>query len=66
MRRVIEIMVAPDGSSRIKTKGFTGSSCLESSRFLEEALGKKSHDERTADFYRSIEQVEALRQQGHS
>jgi hypothetical protein len=66
MSRVIEIIVPPDGSSRIETKGFAGSSCLESSRFLEESLGKKSHDERTADFYRSIEQIEVLRQQGHS
>ena len=39
MNRIIEIIVAPDGSSRLETKGFAGSSCLVASRFLEAALG---------------------------
>jgi hypothetical protein len=66
MSQVIEMIIAPDGSSRLETKDFAGSSCLEASRFLEDALGAKSRDERTADFYRQIEQVELQRQQGHS
>ena len=32
--KTIEIIVAPDGKSRVETKGFTGSECREASRFV--------------------------------
>lgn len=51
----IEIIVAPDGTSRVETKGFTGKSCREASRFLEEALGQKTSERLTAPFHQSTE-----------
>ena len=39
MTKKIEITVRPDGSTSIKTTGFTGSSCREATRELERALG---------------------------
>ena len=52
----IEIVVDPRGGVRVQTKGFTGPSCLAASRFLEEALGERTGQERTAEFYQSTHQ----------
>ena len=41
MNRVIEIIVSPQGETRVETKGFAGNECQQASRFLEEALGKR-------------------------
>ena len=62
MNQIIEIIVAPDGATRLETKGFAGSNCLAASGFLEDALGKKLTDERTAEFYRPVEQWLAVQQ----
>jgi hypothetical protein len=40
--KTIEIVVSPKGESHIETKGFTGTSCQEASRFIESALGKRA------------------------
>ena len=53
MSKQIEIIVAPDGSSRVETKGFAGGECREASRFLERALGKQVDETLTAEFYES-------------
>ncbi len=61
MSRTIEIIVDPAGNTRVETKGFSGSGCREASRFLEQALGERSTERLTAEFYQhtSIErQVE--------
>jgi len=47
----IEIIVGPDGKTIVQTKGFTGTSCREASRFLEQALGVVEHEKPTAEFY---------------
>jgi hypothetical protein len=51
--KTIDVIVAPDGSSRVQTNGFTGSQCKEASRFLEQALGTIQSEQLTADFYRT-------------
>ena len=48
----IEIVISPDGQTRLETKGFAGRSCQEASRFLERALGRSESDQRTSEFYR--------------
>ncbi len=40
MSRVIEVIVSPQGQSRVETKGFSGSTCREASRFIEHAWVK--------------------------
>jgi len=62
MNQTIEIIVAPDGSTRLQTKGFTGSKCLLASRFLEQSLGISASDDRTTEFYAPVEQAETLPQ----
>ena len=51
--KTIDVIVAPDGSSRVQTNGFTGPQCKEASRFLEQALGTIQSEQLTADFYRT-------------
>jgi len=53
MTRTIEILVTPDGKTMVQTRGFVGSSCQEASRFIEQALGKATSEERTAEFYQT-------------
>ena len=64
MNRRIEIIVNPDGSSSVQTRGFTGSSCRDASRFIEQALGEVSGEQLTAEYYQSAEQHQ--RQTEHS
>ena len=53
MSKIIEIIVSPQGKPRVQTKGFTGSECLEASKFVEEALGAQANDKLTAEFHQS-------------
>ncbi|MAT14398.1 MAG: hypothetical protein CMJ46_03920 [Planctomyces sp.] len=47
----IEIIISPDGSSRIESRGFAGRSCLDATRQLEEALGQRVTETKTTEFY---------------
>ena len=60
--KTIEITVDPQGHTRVETKGFTGVSCREASKFVEEALGQKTAEQVTAGFYQAQENRQDLRQ----
>ena len=49
--KIIEIIVSPQGETRLETKGFSGVACQDASRFIESALGEKSSDRPTAERY---------------
>jgi hypothetical protein len=49
----IEITVSPTGQTTVQTQGFTGATCQDASRFVEQALGARTSEERTAEFYQS-------------
>jgi hypothetical protein len=49
--KTIEIVVSPDGKARVETRGFTGSTCQEASRFLEQALGTRTREQLTSAYY---------------
>jgi len=51
--QTIEIIVTPTGQTSLQTLGFTGASCQQASRFLEDALGQKTSDRRTAEFHQT-------------
>lgn len=53
MSKVIQVVVSPKGETKVETMGFTGSSCQEASRALEEALGARSSETLTGDYYAS-------------
>lgn len=66
MTRTIEVIISPQGETKIETKGFTGSSCQQGSQFLEQALGAKVSDQPTADFYQQQPTEQAVQQGGPS
>jgi hypothetical protein len=49
--KVIEIIIAPDGQTRVETKGFAGAECRQASQFLEQALGNRLSEQLTAEFH---------------
>ncbi len=51
MTKIIEVIVRPDGSSQLETRGFAGSECQQASAFIEDALGTRSHAWLTSEFY---------------
>lgn len=53
--RVIEVVVSPTGETTVQTRGYAGSACLQASRFLEQALGVASQDQKTGEFYQASE-----------
>lgn len=60
--RTIEVIVSPNGETRIETRGFAGSSCQVASRFLEQALGTKAAEQLTAEFYQPAVQTQPIQQ----
>ena len=49
----IEIIVTPEGKISLHTKGFVGPACQDASRFVEQALGKRTGQRLTAAFHQS-------------
>ena len=58
MSRIIEVIVAPSGKTRVQTKGYAGAECRRASEFLEQALGCVAHEQLTGEFYQSQVQQE--------
>ena len=53
MSKVIEIIVSPKGETTVQTRGFTGGECREASKFVEQALGQRTGERLTSEFYAS-------------
>jgi hypothetical protein len=51
--KTIIVTIAPSGETKIETKGYTGASCKDGSRFLEEALGTKTTETLTPEFHKT-------------
>ena len=62
MSQTIEIIVAPNGQTRIETKGFAGSQCRQASQFLEAALGRRTSEQLTAEFHQQVASEHVQRQ----
>ncbi len=62
MMKTIEIIITPDGKTTVQTLGFTGSSCRDASRFIEQALGQRLDERLTAEFHQ-VQAVEQSQQQ---
>jgi hypothetical protein len=60
--KTIEITVDRDGKVVVRTRGFAGGSCREASRFVEDALGARTSEEMTAEFYQAQDGRTDLRQ----
>ncbi|QEF97879.1 hypothetical protein Mal15_19250 [Stieleria maiorica] len=51
--KTIEIIVAPDGNTRVETSGFTGSDCRQASRSLLQALGQQTSEQLKPEFHQA-------------
>ena len=54
----IEIIISPDGKGSFTVKGVKGSSCLDETKFLEQALGGAAaitEQAKTSEFYEQSE-----------
>lgn len=63
MNRTIEIIVSPQGETRLETKGFAGS-CRQATQFLEQALGKVANEQLTSEFYAQASSPQQVQQGG--
>jgi len=48
----IDVWISPEGAITLDAIGYTGNTCEEATRFLEEALGTVGRKQRTRDYYR--------------
>lgn len=48
----IDVWISPEGAITLDAVGYTGNTCEEATRFLEEALGTVGRKQRTRDYYR--------------
>ena len=62
MTKFIEITINSKGETTIQTKGFTGGSCRDASRFIEQALGQRISEVLTAEFHQTVEAADQVRQ----
>jgi hypothetical protein len=49
--KTIEIIIDPQGKIRLQTKGYSGISCKEASKAIEQALGLVQTDQPTPEMY---------------
>ena len=59
--KIIEITVSPDGETKVETRGFTGGECREASRFVEQALGRRTAETLTAEFHQGQQADQSLK-----
>jgi hypothetical protein len=62
MSKTIEIVVSPTGQTQVQTKGFVGSQCRQASQFIEQALGKRTQEQLTAEFHQQAGQQQSHQQ----
>lgn len=60
--KIIEIIITPTGETKVETKGFTGPSCRDASRFLEEALGQRTDETLTPEFHQQGQSTDQIQQ----
>ena len=58
----IEIIVSPTGETQVETKGYTGGACRAASEFIERALGPKTSEQLTSEFYQSLTESQVVQE----
>ena len=60
--KIIEITIDRKGQSKVETHGFAGGECREASKFIEQALGQRTSEKLTAEFYQGQSTDQQLNQ----
>ena len=63
MNKIIEVIVAPSGETKVETKGFVGTECRDASRFIERALGQRTGEKLTAEFHQRPQVAQQQREE---
>jgi Protein of unknown function (DUF2997) len=61
LSKLIELTVSPTGETKMETKGFTGNSCRDASKFLEHALGTLHSETLKAEFHQTTATEQSLK-----
>ena len=61
--KTIEIIVKPDGTTSLETKGFAGAECRAASEFLELAIGARMSEQTTSEYHQSTASRQQTTQQ---
>jgi hypothetical protein len=62
--RTIEVIVSSAGEATVQTRGFSGPSCRDASRFIERALGERAAERLTPEFHQPQVAAEQAKQRG--
>jgi hypothetical protein len=62
MPRVIELIVSKDGQTTVQTKGFSGGTCIQASKWLEQAIGTVTGDQKTTEFFETAKTDQHIQQ----
>ena len=60
--RTIRVIISPKGEVTVDSKGFTGSSCRDGTKFIEEALGTRTNETLKAEFHQTDTVQQAVEQ----
>jgi len=60
--KTIEITISPGGQPSVETKGFSGAECRQASEFIEKALGQRTGERLTGEFYTQESQSQRLKE----
>jgi hypothetical protein len=63
--KTIELRISPKGETVVQTKGFSGASCRDASRFLEQALGRRTGEQVTPEFHQVQASLDCSQQLGN-
>lgn len=58
----IDVWISPEGAITVSAVGYTGNTCEEATRFLEEELGMIGRRQRTRDYYRKTQNLNSNQQ----
>jgi hypothetical protein len=61
MKRII-LTVAKDGSTKLETQGYSGSSCQSASADLEKALGLRQSEKLTAEYFNQQATIQVVKE----
>jgi hypothetical protein len=62
MPRVIDLIVTKDGQTTVQTKGYSGGTCLEASKWLEQALGITTAERKTPEYHETLNTEQHIQQ----
>jgi hypothetical protein len=58
--KTIEITIDESGKTTVEAQGFTGSSCTDATKAIEQALGATTHDTKKPEYYQKTQAIQQI------